>query len=136
MASLRRGRERWAADERILGSGAFVEAVLREVTPPSPPWAPAKSLAALPTVVAACAKAWGVSPNEIGGGSRRRPVAQARTAASFLAVTKLGLPAAAVARALRVTPAVVLRGVVRGPRLFEARRVDPSGLLTQPNRKV
>ena len=27
VAALRRGRERWAADERILGSGAFVETV-------------------------------------------------------------------------------------------------------------
>lgn len=27
MAALRRGRERWAADERILGSGPFVEVV-------------------------------------------------------------------------------------------------------------
>ncbi len=136
VASLRRGRERWAADERILGSGAFVEAVLREVTPPRPSWSPAQALAALPAVVGACAEAWGVSPSEIGGGSRRRPVAQARAAVSYVAVTSLGLGASAVARAMGVTPAVVLRGVIRGPQLLGARRLDPIQLLPSQKTKV
>jgi hypothetical protein len=136
VAVLRRGREHWVADERILGSGPFVEQFLREARTPAPLWSRAQALAALPAVVARCAAAWGVPPSEIRGGSRRRPAAQARAVASALAVSHLGLPAAAVARSMGVTPAVVLRGARRGPILWSARGLDPARLLPYPRRKV
>ncbi len=127
VAQLRRARERWTADERILGSGPFVEQILREVTPaPRPEVHPEK---AVPHLVAECAKAWGVSPEEVCGASRRRAAAHVRAAVSALAVCHLGLSAAAVARILGVTPAVVLRGIERGSRLLEAQGVDPGAHL-------
>src|SRR3990172_7719101 len=52
LAALRRGRERWAADERILGSGPFVEAMLCHASPRHTRWPRAKALAALPALVA------------------------------------------------------------------------------------
>ena len=131
LAALRRGRERWAADERILGSGPFVEAMLRQASPPHTPWPRAKALAALPALVAGCAKAWDVAASEVHGGSRRRPVSHARATVSHLAVSYLGLSAAVVARSLGVTPAVVLRGMARGPELLRARQVDPARLLSR-----
>jgi REP element-mobilizing transposase RayT len=138
LAALRRGRERWAADERILGSGPFVEAMLRHATTPRGPlpWPRAKALAAVPALVAACAAAWDIPSTEVHGGSRRRPAAHARAAASYLAVTHLGLSAAAVARILGVTPAVVLRGIVRGPALLAARQVDSVRLIARVKRQV
>jgi REP element-mobilizing transposase RayT len=106
VARLRRGREAWAADERVLGSGPFVEEILREASPPSPPLA---SRSVLPALIAGSAAALKVSPQEIAAGSRRRRVAHARAVVSWVAVRRLGLPAAVVARALGVTPAVVRR---------------------------
>lgn len=136
VALLRRGREQWAADERILGSGPFVEQILRESAPPAPRFPRAQAVAALPEVLKTCAAAFAVDPGEVYGGSRRRPVAQVRAAISYLAVTHLGLSAAAVAAALGVTPAVVLRGVHRGLEILATRPLEPRGLVPCPKRKV
>ncbi len=133
---MRRGRERWAADERILGSEPFVDQVLHSAAADRPSWPRARALAALPAVLAACATAWGVAPTELQGGSRRRPVAHARAAVSALAVTHFGFSAAVVARTLVVTPAVVLRGVGRGPQLLAGRGLDPGRLLAAVKEKV
>ena len=132
LAALRRGRERWAADERILGSGAFVETVLREAGSPTTAWPRPRALAALPLLLKRCADVWGVGLVELEHGSRRRSVAHARAVAASLAVVHLGLPAALVARALAVSPAVVRRGVERGPALLTARRMGAERLLRTP----
>jgi putative transposase len=129
VAALRRGREHWAADERILGSGAFVETVLREAEPPNTAWPRPHALAALPRLLQRCADLWGVGLVELQHGSRRRRVAQARAVAASVAVVHLGLPAALVARELAVTPAVVRRGIERGPALLTARDIGAEGLL-------
>lgn len=129
VAALRRGRERWAADERILGSGAFVERVLRETEPPLTAWPRQRARAVLPLLLKWCADRWGVGLAELQQGSRRRPVAQARAVVASLALVHLGLPAALVARELAVTPAVVRRGVERGPALLTARHIDGERLL-------
>jgi len=89
-----------------------------------------------PPLVAECARAWGVSAEEVRGSNRRRPAAHMRAAVSALAVRHLGLSAAAVARTLGVTPAVVLRGVDRGPHLLETRGLDPGLLLRRVRRNA
>jgi len=126
VARLRRGREAWAADERVLGSGPFVERILRETPPQS---APVATTSALPALIAAGAAAMKVSTREIMAGSRRRPVAHARTVVSWVALHQLGLPATAVARALGVTPAVVRRTLGQGSELLAAHGVSPEILL-------
>jgi hypothetical protein len=132
LAAIRRGRERWAFDERILGSGAFVERLRDEVGPPPHPVGAARHL---PALVARLAPAFGVTPAEITSGSRRRAVAHARAALSAVAVTGLGVPAAQVARALGVTPMAVLRGVARGPAYLRARGLEPDRLAREAGRK-
>jgi hypothetical protein len=127
--SLRRGRERWAADERILGSSAFVEAVQREATPLAQRVAGNTPQAALPALLARCAAVWDVTPAELASGSRRRVVAHARAVASCLAVRPLGLPMPAVARALGISPTVVRAGVARGAALLAERGLAVSDLL-------
>jgi len=136
VAALQRGRERWAADERILGSGAFVESVLRETVPPTTDWPRPRALTALPLFLKRIAELWGVGLVELQQGSRRRRVAEARAVAASLAVVHLGLPAALVARELAVTPAAVRRGVDRGPALLTARHIDTEQLLRAVRRKV
>ena len=126
VARLRRGREAWAADERVLGSGHFVERILREAPPQSPPLA---TMSALPALIAAGAAALKVSPQEITAGSRRRPVAHARAVVSWVALQQLGLPATEVARALGVTPAVVRRTLEEGSDLLSAYGVAPEALM-------
>ncbi|RPI07637.1 MAG: transposase, partial [Zetaproteobacteria bacterium] len=59
VAALQRGREGWAADERILGSGAFVERVLREAERPVAAWPRQRAVAALPLLLEWCAERWG-----------------------------------------------------------------------------
>ena len=129
VAALRRGREHWAADERVLGSGAFVETILQEAGPPKCAWPRPRALAAIPLLLKRCAELWDVGLVELQQGSRRRRVAEARAAIASLAVVQLGLPAALVARELAVTPAVVRRGVERGPALLEDRHIDGEKLL-------
>ena len=135
LAVLRRGREGWAFDERVLGSGPFVEHLLHSL-PPAPAGSRAEAAAAFPAVIAACAAGWGVTAAELCGGSRRRVVAQARAAASYVGVAELGLPIAHVARRLGVSPPVVRTGLQRGPDLLRARGLSAAALVAKKKRKV
>ncbi|HEY7678036.1 MAG TPA: transposase, partial [Candidatus Methylomirabilis sp.] len=123
LAALRRGRERWAFDERVLGRGPFVDRLLAAL-PADGPGTPARAWRALPRVLARVAKIFGVTAPEVTAGSRRRPVAAARAAIGAVAVTGLGLPVTLVARALGVTPMPLLRGFPRGRMLLAARKLD------------
>lgn len=136
VAALKRGRERWAFDERVLGSGAFVEQILHEAESQVPAGWGAKAALTLPSVIERMARAFGVRETEIIGGSRRRPVAHARAAVSAVAVRSLGLPATRVAQALGVTVMAVLRGVDRGLGHLGERRLDPERLSKKVMRKV
>jgi putative transposase len=128
VAALRRGREAWAADERVLGSSEFVERVLSTVAESS---VPSKVLAekAFPGLLRRCATAWGLSPAELVGGGRRRAVARARMAASYLAVQHLGMSIARVAELVGISPTVVREGGTRGERLLRERGLTPDALL-------
>ena len=118
--TLRRGRERWASDERILGSSEFVETMLREaewrVRPARLP-----RVGELPALVARCAAAWGVSPEEVCSSSRRRAASKARAAVSWLAVQQMGIPIAQVARQLGISATVVRESSIRGAALAKAK---------------
>lgn len=117
--ALRRGRERWASDERILGSGEFVEAVLRDAVS-GPPRIRTARVDDLPALVARCAAAWAVTPQEICSSSRRRAAAKARAAVSWLAVHELGVPMIQAARHLGISPTAVREGSARGAPLVKA----------------
>lgn len=112
VASLQRGRERWAADERILGSSEFVLHTLSEMPTPSEEGR-RRAVSMLPALLARIAKVAGVTVSECCGGSRRRAVVSARAAVSKFAVRELGLPLVVVARAMGVSPQTVLAGVNR-----------------------
>lgn len=136
VAALKRGRERWACDERVLGSGDFVEQILHEAESQATAGWSARVAQTLPSLIERMARTFGVRETEILGGSRRRPVARARAAMSAIAVRSLGLPATRVAQALGVTAMAVLRGVDRGLGYLRERRLDPERLAKEVIRKV
>jgi REP element-mobilizing transposase RayT len=129
VADLRRGREHGLADERILGSGPFVESVHRSLRTDRALPSRADALRRLPQLIARVARAWGITPIELAAGSRRRLVAQARAVVSHLAVRELGLPMTVVAAQLGTTPTAVRFGLARGERLSAVRRFTATDVL-------
>jgi hypothetical protein len=128
VAALLRGRERWTADERILGGPDFVERMLQEAVPPSPGREiPAKAV--FPVLIERVVRAHGLTIAEVCGGSRRKDVVAARAAISVLGVRELGLPLVTVARTLGVSLQTVLAGVERGSQVLESRHLRPEALL-------
>lgn len=128
LGSLKRGRERWAFDERVLGSSDFVDAVLQriEARPLRRALSPGELIAPLCERVA---KHLRVNPREIASRSLRREVLAARAVVSDLAVCHCGLSLAAVARCLGVSKQSIARAIVRAPEAYRAIRVSPDDLL-------
>jgi len=129
VAALRRGREKWVADERILGSGPLVESMRAEAARREAPWPLDRAAAALPSVIERVAGLWKLSPEALRSGNRPQPVPEARAALCCLAVTHLGLPATLVGRSLGVSLSAVLQAVPRGQALLAPRKVDPQALI-------
>jgi len=110
----RRRGEKQASDQRILGDGKFVEAVLSEMNefekenlrlPPK-----REHLAALAERVC---DIHDVSLAEVRSGSLRHEIVEARSVLSWLAVKELGYSGAEAARYLGVTTSCVTRAVER-----------------------
>ena len=102
--SLRRKGERKAWDERILGSGEFVERVVEEAEEGMKEtlrWR--KRVMDLKRLLKEVAKREGLGEEEMKGRSRREPVVRARKIFSQVAVRKLGDTGASVVRFLRMT---------------------------------
>jgi len=111
VASLRRGREAYGGDERVLGSAEFVEAVRGTLQAAEAVPGRRRPLAEL--VAAACA-ATDCSPAALQQGSRRARVARAREGVAYLALEVCGYPGSAVADLLGVRPSAVYRAAQRG----------------------
>ena len=126
--ALRRGREAYLGDERVLGGTAFVTALHRAVQATDPAPEPRPTLA---TLVARVAAATGCPPTALQAGSRRAPVARARAGLAYLAVAVWGYSGPAVAAWLGVRASAVYRAAARG----EAARAAWEALLTRPIRK-
>ena len=121
LPDVRRGREAWAHDERILGDGAFVETVLGQCSSvPSSRADPATAVALLSQRVA---DRFAVTAAQIASPSLRRHVLNARAVVCHLAVCRLGLTLPAVGAALGLSKQSVKRAVDRAPRLLA--QVEP-----------
>ena len=118
---LRRGRERWAYDERVLGSSEFVSEVVEEASErrSSGLTTPEQRKAALDGIIAKVAIRLGLSREEITGGSRRRAVTTGRYLVGYIAVRKYGHQAVEVARELNVSSQSILRALEKGPTLLK-----------------
>ena len=122
LGRLSRGRERWAFDERILGSSEFVTAVIAAAAPPvlASPIDPATFVNA---ALAHVATRYDLRVAEITTNTRRRAVVRARALVCYAAVQRAGLPARRVAPLLGITPRAVLQAAA-----LAARRCSPADL--------
>lgn len=116
-----RGREKWAYDERILGSSEFVQGILREVQKPKLKehhlmQDPEKSLEALINTVASLFK---LNTAEVTSGSRRRCVVEARKVISFVAIRKRGMSLARVSARMNVSKQSIIRGMEGGEKVLD-----------------
>ncbi len=113
VAALRRGREAYAADERILGAPAFVEHLRQEVA--SQASAPPRRLA-LVTVLGAVAAAVGLPPDALASTGRAPRVARAREGVAYLWCRLAGQSGRVLAAALGVSHQAVYAAATRGER--------------------
>lgn len=111
VTALRRGREAYLGDERVLGSSAFVEQLRRTVE--DAPRAGLRRLT-LDTLIARVCSYVGVSPVHLGAGSRRAAVSRARDGIAYLWVEVLGHPGRPLAPVLGVRPQAIYQAVARG----------------------
>ena len=99
-----------ASDERILGSGEFIEQVLSEAEEKAKQTLGWRGrIPDLQTLLVKISKREGVEQEKVRGGDRRRSVVGARKVFCQLAVKRLGYSGAAVARYLGVTTSLVNR---------------------------
>jgi putative transposase len=127
VAELERGRERWACDERVLGTGTFVEQVVTQLTPPEPPLARLDARAVVAALCDQYAAELHLSAAEICSRSRRRAAVQARGAVCC-AATRHGLTATQVAHLLGISVQSVLRATLPRPSARD-------GVISGPSRR-
>lgn len=109
---LRRGREKFTADERVLGSSRFVDQLLREVATREARFAlPAPDLAYLMTAVCAACR---VTPDAVCGVGRGRVVSEARAGLAYLWVEFFGRSGREVAPRIGVSPQSIYKAAKRG----------------------
>ena len=131
LAAVHRGRERWAFDERVLGCGEFVEAVLAEhegrtlVSRPQP----AQAAQLIRRITERVAVAWAVEPTGIASGIKERPLVAARAVVSYLAVRHAQLPLVLVARQLGISSCTIMRGARVGKQVIDKRGMSVTDLL-------
>jgi chromosomal replication initiation ATPase DnaA len=111
VAALRRGREAYAADERILGSPEFVDRVRAAAAPPH---ATAGRPVPLATVLAAVAGSVGLPVAALAGRGRPDPVARAREGAAYLWCRRAGQSGRVLAATLGLTHQAVYAAATRG----------------------
>ena len=108
--SLRRRGEKTASDERILGSGEFIEQVLSETEEKARETLRWRGRGPdLQSLLSRVSKKKGVEERQVRGRDQRRSVVNARKEFSQVAVNRLGYSGAAVARFLGVTTSLVNR---------------------------
>jgi len=113
-------KEKWAHDDRILGSGNFVESVLKQAETDMPMHTTSlqERYAMLEKVAdQVCAQA-GLQLAELMGGGRRKEIVKTRQVICYVGVKKVGLPAAAIGRYLNISKMAASTGVQKGKELF------------------
>jgi len=108
--SLRRRGEKTASDERILGSGEFIEQLLSEAEEKAKETLGWRGrVASLQALLSKISKRDGVEEEKVRGGDRRGSVVGVRKLFCQIAVRRLGYCGATVARFLGVTTSLVNR---------------------------
>ena len=124
--------EKWAFDERILGSGPFVESVLKQAEPEMLNLAMTESGRAIQygrllTQVAEMAE---IDVPFLTSGGRDRNLVRNRQILCFIAVKHLGMSLTAVGRSLNISKVAVLKSVEKGRDIVQQNSVDVKKLLS------
>jgi REP-associated tyrosine transposase len=98
---LRRGREKYRSDERVLGSTAFIEEIVKEAEEREKEKG---SPVSLDTLMGRICRDMGVGKESMTGGGRNRKVTRARAVLAYTWVRYLGRSGHELAKALGVTP--------------------------------
>ena len=99
-------------DERILGSGDFVHAILKETDEKQMRQLKVKrGGVTIDNILNDACKKAGISPREIKQGFRRRPVSRLRAEIALRSRTELGLSSAEIARHLGVATSSIARAI-------------------------
>lgn len=121
-AARKRSRERLRSDERILGDGTFVEALLKRVeTRPEPSGGRPSSGLSLEALVKKVLALFGLEPEDLYVKSRDKRRADARGLFCFWAARELRYTQAELARRLHLTQPAVAYAVRRGEQIAKAR---------------
>ena len=115
--STRNRKEKLEYDERILGSGDFVNEVLKETEEKHRRQIKAKrsGMTITQIIERECTKAK-ISPEELKNGSRRRKASEVRMAIALRGVEELGLSSAEIARHLGVATSSITRAIAKKER--------------------
>jgi putative transposase len=115
VAAVRRGREAYTADERVLGTGAFVEDLLRDVDERThhEGQPPGRRLE-LSTLIQRLSKTLGLAPETLLGPTRVPAAARARQVLAYVWVERLGRRASELAQVLGQTRGNVSLAAKRG----------------------
>jgi len=111
----RKREEREKGDARILGSGDFVNTILRDAEQEFEN--ASKKKISLEELISIVAKATGVSVEELLSPSRKRRVARARAIVTYAASRNLGYRGTEIAKALSLSPPTVSQNIDKG-RIF------------------
>lgn len=125
VAQLGRGRERWAFDERVLGSEEFMLAARDRAFEHRCVSRPRRNSGEdVAMILQTVSDSFGLTIAELCSGTKRRDVVEARALAGFLAVRGAGLRTAEVAAELGVTPRALSRILARGARIATHHRIS------------
>ena len=117
--------QRVMGDERILGDGDFVEKVIKQADAAYDKRTYAKVKGIDLTVLAnVVAKRFKFSAEQIRGASKQRQISRARSIVSYLAIEKLGIRGAELARRWGVSPSAVSKAAARGRMDSEATKIE------------
>lgn len=124
LKSYRRSGIRIKGDERILGSSDFVERVLKkaneELDQKSRFQAAGVDIGQLTEKVA---KHYDIDPEDLRTASKEKTISQARTMLCYVAVRKIMISCAEVARELNISPSAVSRAASRGQKVLNERDI-------------
>ena len=110
------GSEEYEAyDERILGSGNFVEQLQQEMQASGAE----TSSVSLEEIILSIARIYSIEPASLLQGGKRKELSAARGALCYIAVIKIGINGASVARMLNVSRAGVSLAARRGEEIYK-----------------
>jgi putative transposase len=101
VTEIRRGREKYRADERILGSSLFIEEILKEAEKQEEGKSKRVSLK---TLMSRIVTDMGINRESLTGNGRKREVSKARAVLAYVWMKHLGRSGYELAKALGITP--------------------------------